>query len=38
MGTYHPGWHDARHGLAERLGRRADAVGMALARAWVGLV
>jgi GMP synthase (glutamine-hydrolysing) len=38
MATYHPGWENERHMLAETLGTKADAVGIALARKWVGLV
>jgi GMP synthase-like glutamine amidotransferase len=38
MATYHPGWENERHTLAETLGTKADAVGIALARKWVGLV
>lgn len=38
MATYHPGWENERHRLAETLGAKANSVGMALARQWVGLV
>ncbi len=38
MANYHPGWEQERHRLAETLGAKADAVGIALARQWVGLV
>jgi GMP synthase (glutamine-hydrolysing) len=38
MATYHPGWQNERHALAETLGAKADAIGIALARKWVGLV
>ena len=38
MATYHEGWEKERHQLAETLGAKADTVGIALARQWVGLV
>ncbi|MCU0830364.1 MAG: type 1 glutamine amidotransferase [Rhizobiaceae bacterium] len=38
MAVYHPGWHEERAALAATLGRRADAVGLDLARRWVALV
>lgn len=33
-----PGWHNRREALAETQGRAADAAGLAIARAWVGLI
>jgi GMP synthase (glutamine-hydrolysing) len=33
-----PGWHQAHAALAARQGAEADAHGLALARAWVGLI
>ncbi len=33
-----PGWHAAHEGLAATKGVQADAVGLAIARAWVALV
>jgi GMP synthase (glutamine-hydrolysing) len=38
MARYHPGWENERHALAETLGAKANAIGIALARKWVGLV
>jgi GMP synthase-like glutamine amidotransferase len=38
METYHPCWHAERAALAATLGRRADVVGLDLARRWVALV
>ena len=38
MATYHQGWQHERHELAETLGAKADAIGIALARRWVALV
>lgn len=38
MGRHQPGWHEDRAALAASLGKRADTVGLDLARRWVALV
>ena len=38
MAKYHQGWENERQMLANTLGAKADDVGLALARRWVGLV
>lgn len=38
MATYHKGWESERRQLAKTLGTKANVVGLALARKWVGLV
>ncbi len=38
MATYHAGWDNERHALAANFGAKADKIGLALARKWVGLV